>query len=116
MANVLLVEDHDLVRRMLCDVIHQAGYQADCVKTVAECRRLLDQQRYDLAVVSVSLPDGTGYEVAEWASRRGVTVVLMSGQPDEIQALTLAQKVHLQKPFSIQEFQKMLKQHLAEDD
>src|SRR5689334_2519310 len=36
MARILLVEDHDLVHRYLCDAILAAGHQAACVKTKDE--------------------------------------------------------------------------------
>ena len=34
MEAVLLVEDHDEVHRVLCDLIKHAGHKTDCVKTM----------------------------------------------------------------------------------
>ena len=64
MTKVLLVEDHDLVHRFLCDVIKQAQHQADCVKTCVEALAALMPGSHCLAIVDVVLPDGTGYDIA----------------------------------------------------
>jgi hypothetical protein len=41
MGAVLLVEDHDEVHRVLCDLIKHAGHKTDCVKTIGEALALL---------------------------------------------------------------------------
>ena len=112
MARILLVEDHDQVHRLLCDVIRQAGHTADCVKTKAQALALLKASQYALAIVDVRLPDGNGYAVVEALAEANTKSILMSGHPDELQTLVLTEVVHLAKPFTIEEFENIIEQQL----
>ena len=112
MARILLVEDHDQVNRLLCDVIRHAGHKANCVKTKAEALAALTASRYELVIADLRLPDGSGYEVVQAATELGAKSIIMSGHPDELQALRIKRVAHLAKPFSIDEFEKTISQHL----
>ena len=100
MARVLLVEDHDLVRRFLCDAIQQAGHEAECVGTKAEAEGALAPGSHDVVISNIRLPDGSGYDVAAKAGWLGIKTVLITGHPDEALALEVAQVTHLRKPLS----------------
>ena len=113
MARILLVEDHDQVHRLLCDVARQAGHTADCVKTKTQALALLRASRYALVIVDLRLPDGNGYEIVEAAAEVGTKSIVMSGHPDELQTLVLTDVVHLAKPFTIDEFESFIEQQLA---
>ena len=103
MARVLLVEDHDLVRRFLCDAIKHAGHEAQCVGTKAEAEEALALGSHDLVLANVRLPDGSGHDVAATANGLGVKTVLLTGHPDEALALEIAEVTHLRKPFKLTE-------------
>jgi two-component system, cell cycle response regulator CpdR len=112
MGRILLVEDHDQLHRLLCDVIAHAGHEADCVKTQAEALELLAPASHHLVVADVILPDGNGHSIAERAADLGIKSILMSGHPDELQALAIQQVIHLAKPFAIREFEQVLEEHV----
>lgn len=113
MARVLLVENQELVRSLLCDAIQEEGYAADCVATRNEAERMLVCGHHDLVLCNISLPDGSGDDIAATARRRGIPVVLMSGRSDEIVALTIARVTHLPKPFPLDKFRELLLDHLG---
>ena len=113
MTDVLLVEDDDAVRGILCDAIETLGYTADCVKTKREAEALLAPGSHSLAICNVLLPDGRGYDVADKASALGITALLMTGHPSEMQAMTVAGIAHLQKPFRLQDLERALHDHLG---
>ena len=115
MPKVLLVEDHDLVLRTLCDVIHDAGYQADCVKTQAAALAALAPGSHSLVIVDVMLPDGSGYDVAEKANQLGIKTVMMTGHVDEIHSLATSGARFLEKPFQMAEFTRMIRQEVCPD-
>jgi len=104
MARVLLIEDHEGICDLLCEVIRNQGHAADVANTVADAKAALKANDYDLAVIDVRLPDGSGREVAGTAAGRGTKVLLMSGHPDEIILLEDAGVAHLPKPFRIGDF------------
>lgn len=97
---------------MLCDVIQQAGHEADCVKTKAEALQLIAPGSHALVVANVMLPDGNGHDVAA-ANGAGIRTILMSGHADEIQAMIISNMVHLSKPFSLDDFERLLRENVS---
>jgi len=113
MVRVLLVEDHDGIHRMLCDALVHQGHQADCVKTKVEAELALASNVYALVIANVVLPDGSGTDIARLAEERGARTLLLTGYPDESQALQVQKIAHLQKPFSMEAFEKMVRDRLG---
>jgi len=113
MARILLVEDYELVLRYLCEAIHAAGHQADCVATKREAEAKLAAGRYDALCTNIRLPDGSGHELAIKASDLGIKVVLMTGHPDEVVALSIAEVAHLEKPFRAEELLHLIEHTLG---
>lgn len=72
MKNALLLEDHEPTREMLCSVLQEAfkGIRVQAASTVAQALALSETAVFDLALLDISLPDGSGVDVAEALSRR----------------------------------------------
>jgi DNA-binding response OmpR family regulator len=113
MARILLVEDHDIVHRMLCDAIIFEGHEADCVKTCREAEEALAHHQYALVICDVLLPDGSGRDVAAKAADRGAKALLITGHPQEAQALLVSGITHLMKPFSLKSFVALIQKHVV---
>jgi two-component system invasion response regulator UvrY len=65
MRKVLLLDDHQIVRDGLKSIFreHAAPTEFDEASTGAEALMLAEQRRWDLAVVDISLGDGSGLDV-----------------------------------------------------
>lgn len=113
MAHVLLVEDYESVRMLLCEALTDLGHTADCASTKAEAEAMLAPGSHALVVCNVVLPDGSGRELAEKAAGFGMKVVLMSGHPDELQAMAVDEIAHLKKPFHLDQFRQAVQAHLG---
>jgi len=113
MGRVLLVEDHDGVHGVLCNLIEETGHEAECVKTKQEALARLAPASHHLVIADVRLPDGLGHAVAERAAELGIKAVLMTGHPDELHSLGANDVVHLAKPFSMADFHKVIRGHLG---
>ena len=113
MGQILLVEDHEVLHRFLCDAIEQAGHEADCVKTRREAELALSSRHYDLLISDLRLPDGSGHDLATTAVDRGTKIMLITGHPDEVTVLSDQQVAQLEKPFSLDEFITLLESTLA---
>ena len=75
MIRLLLVDDHELVRRGLSDLLESEGDMAVVAQagTVAEaCDESLVE--IDVAVLDVRLPDGSGIEICRWLKDRDPTI------------------------------------------
>ncbi len=85
---VLVVEDEEPVRTLVCRVLHRQGYR---VLEAAGGREAIDSAenydgRIDLLISDVIMPEVGGRELARSlvASRPGIRVILMSGFTDDL--------------------------------
>jgi DNA-binding response OmpR family regulator len=99
MRRVLLVDDNAHVRATLGEMLPDAGYEVTVTSRVAEALTLLESGGFDLVLTDVMLPDGSGLDIALEATRRGVTAIVMTGHPDQMQALERMGHDYLAKPF-----------------
>ncbi len=114
MAKILLVEDVEEVRVVLCQAIEMAGHDAHCVATYGDAEGAVASGEYALVVTDARLPDGSGKALAELAGRTGMRAVLISGDPDELQALAVKREISLlQKPFRLDELTRAVEHHLG---
>jgi DNA-binding response OmpR family regulator len=112
MPKILLVEDDDQLRGMLKLLLTSAGYE---VSEATNGKRVCDmhqQQRFDLVITDLVMPDIDGLAVIMELRRidRDVRIIAMSGggQGKGEDYLRIAQKLGahltLSKPFGNQEF------------
>lgn len=113
MARVLVVENSDAVRTMVCDAVKAAGHTADCAATQHDAEEQISANVYDLVICTMVLPDGSGLELAVKAADLGMGTMVMSGHPDALKVTTLMGVTHLQKPYSVEEFRKLIDAHLG---
>ena len=62
MFNILIVEDDESTRTLMCAVLKKAGYAAWPAADGVQALELMDHQQIDLAVVDVMMPNMDGYE------------------------------------------------------
>ncbi len=104
---VLVVEDEDIVRELVCDVLTEEGYNVLCAAEGLEALRLADEfdGAVHLLVTDVIMPHMNGPELAEKLSvaRPGIRVLYVSGYSDNDigdHGVLDPQIALLQKPFT----------------
>ena len=104
---VLLVEDDEIVRRLVREALVRAGYKVMDTSDPIEARRLSENYRgtIHLLVTDVVMPKVSGRELADElrGRREAMKVLYMSGYPDSaiVNAGILHKEVSfLQKPFT----------------
>lgn len=91
-ARIFILNDHELVRRGLRDLLENDGFTiAGESGSAAEATRLIPRLKPDIAVLDDRLPDGTGIEVCRdlRATAPGVKCLILTGW-DEQHALRAA--------------------------
>ncbi|HET7370112.1 MAG TPA: sigma-54 dependent transcriptional regulator [Gammaproteobacteria bacterium] len=67
---VLVVDDERDIRELLSITLGRMDLNVDAAANVAEAKRMLAEQAYDLCFTDMRLPDGTGQELIELIARQ----------------------------------------------
>lgn len=78
---VLAVEDEAMIRMVLVDMLAELGYEVAEAGGVAQARTLLETTDFDVLVTDITLPDGSGIDLALEATSQkpSLGVVVASG-------------------------------------
>jgi DNA-binding NtrC family response regulator len=103
---ILLVDDEEVMRRLLTRAMGGQGYWCSAAATAEEAIELLELQRFDLALVDKNLPDRSGIEVARRALEleRKVPVIIVTAYPSndsKQEAQTLGVSRYITKPVGV---------------
>lgn len=65
MQKILILEDFSDTRIWLCEVLHEAFNEIEITEavTLQQARKILGNQHFDLALIDLSLPDGSGIDI-----------------------------------------------------
>lgn len=100
-ARILIIDDDDAVRRVLRRVLEQAGYQVADAPGGREGLRLIEQQRIDLVLCDMLMPEMDGIETIQNLRRLypAIPIIAMSGggAVDPSLYLNLALKMRVRK-------------------
>jgi two-component system cell cycle response regulator DivK len=108
---VLVVEDHDLNRKLFHDVLEAHGYNVLQAKDGMEGWRIAREHRPDLIVMDIQLPEVSGLEVTKWLKEDdnlksipvvAVTAFAMKGDEEKIREGGC--EAYMVKPISISNF------------
>ena len=106
MAKILVVDDDDLFRELLCTSVERHGHTALGAGTLAQARLTLASQAVDVVYLDVRLPDGSGAQALEElrAIKDAPEVIIVTGQgdPDGAElALRCGAWDYIEKPTSV---------------
>ena len=62
-VRILVVEDDQALSEILCDELRSRGHQAVAAETVASARDQLKEVEFEVALLDLMLPDGSGIDV-----------------------------------------------------
>ena len=82
---LLVVEDDIALSMVLVRGLAEEGHAVDSCTTMRDAEHQLTEERYDLVVLDLGLPDGDGMSLCRWLRDRGDSVpVLMLTARDEL--------------------------------
>ncbi|MFO7180564.1 MAG: response regulator transcription factor [Pseudomonadota bacterium] len=127
MAKILIVEDEQDLRRVLEYNLRQAGHEVLAAGLGNEGLRLAREQRPDLVLLDLMLPDLSGTEVCkqlkEGSGTRAIPVLMVTARGEEIDRVVgfeLGADDYVVKPFSVRELllriQAVLRRRTPEPD
>ena len=109
MSKILLLEDDISLVDGLQYSLKKNGFEAEIVRTVSEAINSIENiGKYDLLILDVTLPDGTGFDVCEAVRRQGqqVPIIFLTASDEEvniIRGLDSGGDDYITKPFRLGE-------------
>ena len=79
-VKTLVVDDEEIVRSFLIDVLTDEGYQVTAVSSGDEAVKLLTTNDYDLIITDIKMPGTDGMEVLRVAKARDPNQNVISGK------------------------------------
>ena len=105
---ILLLEDDEGLVDGLCYSLKKSGYEVETAGCVREAKESLTHRQYDLLLLDVTLPDGTGFQVCEAVRAQGdqVPIIFLTASDEEmnvIRGLDSGGDDYIGKPFKLGE-------------
>lgn len=103
MKRIFLVEDDKEIAKNLSLLLRTEGFTIIHASTQKEAVAMLAEERFDLALVDISLPDGNGFAVCtEIKQMQNIPVIFLTASGDEasvVTGLNMGADDYITKPF-----------------
>ncbi len=101
---LLLLEDDDLLAESLVECLRDNGYRVDLATSLSVARSLMATEHYELAILDLGLPDGSGLDLLKQWRRDGhaLSVLILTARDtweDKVVGLEGGADDYLTKPF-----------------
>jgi DNA-binding response OmpR family regulator len=107
MKSILLVEDDRSLGATLRDRLAREGYDVSWVETKQRATTKFDEGLWDLIILDVSLPDGSGFEIArEVKTKSAVPIMFMTAlgtAENRLEGFEIGAEEFIPKPFHLRE-------------
>lgn len=105
-ARVLVVEDYPDLVEVLTGCLGDAGLETLAVGTVHDAHELLRRRDVDVAVLDLTLPDGSGLDLMRDLESRAIPVLVLTGRDDRetrLASFRAGASDYITKPFDLEE-------------
>lgn len=110
---ILLVEDDQAIAAGLEYSLTQEGYELLICQNKQKALQVLKETTFDLLLLDITLPDGTGYEICRFIkSKQDTPVIFLTACDDEVNVvmgLDMGADDYITKPFRIRELLSRIK-------
>ena len=113
--NILIIDDEPAIRELLCDLLRSKGHQAMAVDNSLKGIELFKKGEFGIVFTDLSMPEMSGWEVAERLKslKPEVVVVMVTGWGTQVDSKKL--KAHsvdllMAKPFEVKKLFEILNQ------
>jgi CheY-like chemotaxis protein len=106
---ILVVEDEPVLNELLCELLHEAGYETRHAYNGVEASELLQKEEFDLLMSDFQMPKMNGVELLRWCRERDIhfPVIFITANvellPEEDLALNDCCAAVIHKPFCYEE-------------
>ncbi|WP_251866183.1 response regulator transcription factor [Enterococcus malodoratus] len=116
MTEIFLVEDDQVIAKNLIILLQAEGFVVTHTANMSDAFAKVRENKFDLALVDVSLPDGNGFTVCtEIKALQEIPVIFLTASADEssvVTGLTMGADDYITKPFRPRELVARIKNSL----
>lgn len=110
----LIVDDESSIRKVLKILLSEYNFDVHESKNIEESNKLLNNNFYEIAIVDIRLPDGSGIDILKSIKEQNLeTIVLIitafSSTETAITAMKLGAYDYITKPFNLEEVRVVIK-------
>ena len=106
MSRILLLEDDTMIASGILYALESEGYETNHATRIKDARSLIEHYNFDLAIIDMQLPDGTGFDVSEIFKNNATSVIFLTVVDDEntiVRAFDEGAQDYIVKPSRIRE-------------
>lgn len=116
--NILLVEDDESIVKNLTEILKDEGYRVESSGSVSAAKHRLAktkegyQTEYQLILLDISLPDGSGFELCDAANACAIPIIFLTASDDEdsvVKGFDRGGADYISKPFRVRELLSRIK-------
>ncbi len=114
---ILILEDEVVVQKVIETILATRGVECDSAGSLSEAREIMSAKHFDIALVDVNLPDGSGLAFVEGAEPDDPLLIVITGSDDiqtAVEAIRKGAVDFITKPFSKNDFVKRIDKVLDE--
>lgn len=105
-ANILIVDDHEIIKGMLASVLRSKGYSCNLAASVEDAFGILNGHRIDLIISDIMMPGRSGVDLLRKIKKvdADIAVLMIAGQADmdiAMECIHHGADDYIFKPFSI---------------
>ena len=122
-VNILVIEDEPDIRRNLEYNLGREGFNASSVGSLDEANEKLKSKKFDLILLDLMLPDGSGLDLCKKIKSNSETeatpIIILTAKDDEVDKVVgfeLGADDYVTKPFSVRELILRIKAILKRSD
>lgn len=115
MPHILVVEDDLIIGFGLIYALEKEGYSVIHSPSIDEAVNSIEDNDFDLAILDMHLPDGTGFDLNDRLKRKNTATIFLTVVDDEnkiVQAFENGADDYITKPFKIRELLARVKRTL----
>lgn len=105
MIKILFLEDEPTIQDVTAEYMKMKDYDVTCVQDAEEALKKIQNNKYDLAVLDINVPKGSGLDVLKYikSNNDNMATIMLTALGDEetqIRAFNLNADDYVVKPFS----------------
>jgi len=103
---ILVVDDEQSIADMVKLCLSKNGYSCEAVNDGMTATEKIENNRYDLILLDIMLPDIDGYDLIEYIKQFDIPVIFVTAKtsvPDRVKGLKLGAEDYISKPFDLEE-------------